>query len=389
MGYIRDFDHLQQIVKSTEQDDIEYKDEQYLNNLGANSKIAKFVSGFANSEKGGSIIFGVADDGSLIGIEQSKLDDYKRKIIDWIRTGISGSVFYETYDIQYPENPKLYFLIIDIPRSNLAPHLHNWDRIYYKREGPSIGRLSTHENGKFIPLSEREIYNLYRDRMELQDRLQKKEEFILNNLILKYNGIDSYFYFLIQPVYDVENFLVKRDDIKKLIFETNNNYIFQRAESVKKDYFGASINWDKDSQGKTGKTWLLNAGEILTVGDIKKDGAQPRYSLDMLRVYNTLGFTLKIYRNYYKKYIHLNPQISLKIGFVKPNQIWLPNSVTNTFIGDPEKTHITDGVNYDGYSDINSLGFNLFEKVSGWFGLDDYLSEYKSIEQEFEESKDL
>lgn len=389
MRYIVDFDHLKEITANPEQDDVEYKEEQYLNNPGANLKIAKFVSGFANSEKGGSIIFGVADDGSLIGIELSKLDGYKRKIIDWIRNGISGSVFYDTYEIQYTDNPKLFFLIIDIPRSNLAPHLHIKDRIYYKREGPSIGSLSTQENGKFIPLSEREIYNLYRDRIELQDRLKKKEEYILNNIILKYNGIDSYFYFLIQPVYDVENFLVKSDEIRKLIWDTNNNYIFDTGESINKNYYGANIkfNYNK-SETRIGQIWFLTSGEILIIEAIPRRPPQGKYQLEMKEVYETLGFMLKLYKNYYKNIIHLNPQFSLKVGFVNPSNIFLPDGI-KTFIGDPEKKYIRESIDCKDYSDLDKMATDLFEKVSHWFNLDSYKDYFPAIEERLELSKDL
>ena len=379
MSYIKDFEHLKQIVQHDEQDDIEYKDEQFLINLDANTKIMKYVSGFANSEKGGSIIFGVSDKGVLIGIDKAKLDLYKRKISDWIRNGISGTVFYETYEISKDDDQNLFYLIIDIPRSNLAPHMHLKDYIYYKREGTSIGSLSTQVKGKYIPLSEREIYNLYKDRLELREVLKKREQFILENVILKFNGISPSFFFLIQPAFEMDNFLLSSEIIRIMTSSINGGF---ELSDYNKDYFGVKIKFKR--MGDNGIISFLDKGELLLIRTIPQTTPSNKYKLDSDAMYISLGFFLKSYRSYYKK-INRNPQISLKIGFVNPENIILPNQ--NKLIG-IDINYIIEGIDCKDYSNLDEMACNLFEKVSHWFGVDSFVNNYPKIKSQINESKD-
>lgn len=93
-------------------------------NLSDQKKIAKTLLAFANTE-GGQIVVGVSDKGQLIGIDAEEemfmineaIDKYCKPLIE---------VSFDVYEIDYwkdePLKEEKYLLVVNIPKSRLAPH---------------------------------------------------------------------------------------------------------------------------------------------------------------------------------------------------------------------------------------------------------------------------
>jgi predicted HTH transcriptional regulator len=107
-------------------------------NLSNQKKIAKTLLAFANTE-GGKIIVGVSDRGRLIGIDaEEEMFMVNEAITKYCSPPIN--VIFEVFEIDYWEDELLkdekYLLIIDIPKSNLAPHYlidGTKEPVYYRR----------------------------------------------------------------------------------------------------------------------------------------------------------------------------------------------------------------------------------------------------------------
>jgi hypothetical protein len=124
-----------------EQDIFERKAGQLLDKLdGFENTLAKALSAFANSG-GGSIVLGMADDGTFDGLP---LKVGRASMRDWVETKVPPLLDYPLADFRVhtvvPSSPSLIpaekiVVVVDVGDSAAAPHQSKRDRIYYRREG--------------------------------------------------------------------------------------------------------------------------------------------------------------------------------------------------------------------------------------------------------------
>jgi hypothetical protein len=123
-----------------EHDYFERKGGQFLTHSGYREDLCKAVSAFANSG-GGHLIIGVADDGTLEGVDPSRGRTSTR---DWLEQVVPGCVSPTLADFRVhqveastptaiPANRVV--LVVDIADSILAPHQAESQKIYFYRQG--------------------------------------------------------------------------------------------------------------------------------------------------------------------------------------------------------------------------------------------------------------
>jgi len=141
----KDNDYVKELLKSEEGLQLDFK-QGITNQL----KIAKTMSAFANTV-GGKIIIGISDRKHVIGIDADEeifmIEEANRKYIV-PPIGLS----FEIYEIDYLEEEKLQeeviILIVDIPESNLKPHMvlvSTMIGTYYIRKGDRSMPYSTQD----------------------------------------------------------------------------------------------------------------------------------------------------------------------------------------------------------------------------------------------------
>jgi predicted HTH transcriptional regulator len=112
-------DFIKKVISRQEGLQLDFKQ-----NLSSQSKIAKTIVAFANTE-GGTIVVGVSDKGKLIGID---IEEERYMVEEALKHYCLPPVdlTYDTYEIDYWEEEKLanekYLLFLQIPKSTLAPH---------------------------------------------------------------------------------------------------------------------------------------------------------------------------------------------------------------------------------------------------------------------------
>ena len=117
----------------------ERKAGELLNRSELKHKLAKAISAFANSE-GGSIALGVKDDGSFDGVDKNHKGNARTSewLGDVIKTLVVPRVQRVHIQEVHPAVPTLIpvgkiLIVIDVEKSEFAPHQSTEDNIYYYR----------------------------------------------------------------------------------------------------------------------------------------------------------------------------------------------------------------------------------------------------------------
>ena len=140
---------LQELIKNKigESTTLEYKS---LDSLKDNAEIAKDVSAMANSE-GGMIIYGIKENDNRYPqeIEWSSDKGLKDKIDQILSSRINRKIEgCEIQEIPSNENKEKFVIIVNIPRSDLAPHQANMNaevKKYYRRSNSRVREMEQGE----------------------------------------------------------------------------------------------------------------------------------------------------------------------------------------------------------------------------------------------------
>ena len=154
-------EQIQQLLATGEDSRCEFKSQ-----LPIKRNLAKDLSAFGNSG-GGILLIGVADDGDLLGLEQSQLGDYQQTIANVASNNIQPPLQLTTHNLQI-EGRWLLSVTIDAPSS--APYMAN-GKDYYYRQGASVrsapptvlARLLA--NSKHIHIDERKTSALVAEQL--------------------------------------------------------------------------------------------------------------------------------------------------------------------------------------------------------------------------------
>ena len=126
---------LKKMVEQGESQDLEFK-----TSTGSLSSAMQTVCAFLNSDKGGTIIFGVTDNGKIIG---QAVSDKTRKDI---ALEISKIEPYAMVDIDYvPIEKDLYLIVFVVPFGNKAPY--QYDGRSFVRNQSTTMRMTRDEYG--------------------------------------------------------------------------------------------------------------------------------------------------------------------------------------------------------------------------------------------------
>ncbi|MCF6268896.1 MAG: ATP-binding protein [Melioribacteraceae bacterium] len=134
---------IKEVIANGENSTTEFK-----RRFSTHNKIAKEIIAFANT-KGGVLLFGVDDDGSIYGVESEKeiAELFKETVEDYCEPLIN-------YKLKFMELFGREIVVAEIPSSNLKPH-----RIqdYQKELDLSTAEVYVRVNDKSIPASKEMI----------------------------------------------------------------------------------------------------------------------------------------------------------------------------------------------------------------------------------------
>ncbi len=120
---------LKSLIKHGESEHLEFK-----NSTGSITSGMQTVCAFLNSKEGGTVIFGVKDDGRLIGQEVS---DKTRKEI---ATELNKIDPYQKIDVYYVPVKDKYAIVFDVPAGNKAPYTYD-GRPFTRNQSTTIRML--------------------------------------------------------------------------------------------------------------------------------------------------------------------------------------------------------------------------------------------------------
>lgn len=142
-------EHLNNLIenKIKENTNLEYKDPRALDN---NDKIVRSISAMANSN-GGIIIYGLCDTNKDQAPEKIEwiTDASKEETIQQIlHSRITPKIDVDVSTIENPDNKEEFVIIIQVPKSNIAPHqdsLNKDEKRYWRRRGSIITQMEHYE----------------------------------------------------------------------------------------------------------------------------------------------------------------------------------------------------------------------------------------------------
>ena len=146
---IKSKDDLDNLVKNEveENTNLEYKDPDSLNK---NNEIAKDISAMANSN-GGIIIYGLCEenrDHKPTKIKWLNDPQKKEKIEQVLQSSVTPKLNLNMTIIENPENKKEFVLVVEVPKSDSAPHQDHFDkdkRVYWRRNGYTTRQMEHYE----------------------------------------------------------------------------------------------------------------------------------------------------------------------------------------------------------------------------------------------------
>ncbi|KAL8560954.1 hypothetical protein ACOMHN_022073 [Nucella lapillus] len=163
-GLVSNFYHLGQTI-GRETPHIEWEKTSDLSNSKLVEIVGKYICGFLNSGDGGTLYFGVNDDGLVIGIScpQAKEDSY-RLMIDSALKSIDPPVFTDVYTVRFIPlmkadgyiSEKLRVLEVEVKEARISTQLYVFhDNAFLRLDGSLQG-----------PLKARQVQELTRRRLE-------------------------------------------------------------------------------------------------------------------------------------------------------------------------------------------------------------------------------
>lgn len=116
--------------------------------LPDNRKISQEVCGMANQPGGGLLLFGVSDDGELVGVLSSDLDDYQLKITNVIRTTCEPAPRFNFEIFPADSDSSRSVLVLRVQEMDLKPCMSGGRA--YVRSGPSVRMAKPYEIRKLV-----------------------------------------------------------------------------------------------------------------------------------------------------------------------------------------------------------------------------------------------
>jgi len=110
--------------------------------------ITKEVCALANLPGGGILLFGISDEGEIVGIKASELDETKLRITNSIRNLCDPIPFFEFFSVNMSNDPELAILVCQVDELKRKPCLVR-SRAYV-RSGPSAQRADSAEIRKMV-----------------------------------------------------------------------------------------------------------------------------------------------------------------------------------------------------------------------------------------------
>lgn len=217
--------------------------------LSKNSEIAKDIAAMAND--GGVIIYGLGEDegGRITRFTPFSLDGQAEKIDAIVRYSISEPPVIHILSIPTNENPKVGYLVVQIPPSERAPHM-----VVVKGDHRFYGRTAA-GNGL---LSEGEVARLYARRQQSEVNREKLLEAEIGDSPLEPNENFVYLFLYARPVFAKEGFFDSIFNDEPGFQKTLNEFI-QRVcnrNVYKRSYqpdFNPPPNWKHRAEGVWGQ----------------------------------------------------------------------------------------------------------------------------------------
>lgn len=111
-------------------------------------KITKEVCALANLPGGGILLFGICDEGEIVGIQANELDETKLRITNSVRNLCDPIPSFEFFSVNMPSDPELAILVCQVDELKRKPCLVH-SRAYV-RSGPSAQRADSAEIRRMV-----------------------------------------------------------------------------------------------------------------------------------------------------------------------------------------------------------------------------------------------
>jgi hypothetical protein len=111
-------------------------------------QITKEVCALANLPGGGILLFGISDEGEIVGIKANELDKIKLRITSSIRNLCDPIPFFEFFSVNMSNDPELAILVCQVDELKRKPCLVR-SRAYV-RSGPSAQRADSAEIRRMV-----------------------------------------------------------------------------------------------------------------------------------------------------------------------------------------------------------------------------------------------
>jgi hypothetical protein len=134
--------HLALLVAAGEGLTVEFKRQVPMADPASRKTVLKTVAAFASSTEGGTILFGVDDDGQTVGVDPATLDDQQVALVSMIRDNIDPE---PRYELRTEQLDGRIMLLLEVTGSGRPHALHPAKPEFYVRRGASTVRARRDE----------------------------------------------------------------------------------------------------------------------------------------------------------------------------------------------------------------------------------------------------
>ncbi|MGW2790684.1 AlbA family DNA-binding domain-containing protein [Streptomyces sp. NPDC001251] len=140
------------------------------------NEFAKDVAAMANT-RGGLLVFGVVDKTTdLVGIDPAQVN--VQQYAQWVRNHVQPYLPDLSFQVLTSDNGTISVLVVDVPASEMAPHLVSGTAAKDKDERASVIPYRDHDHTAWM--NEAQLERAYRDRFARRDDAEKEVQHLLN-----------------------------------------------------------------------------------------------------------------------------------------------------------------------------------------------------------------
>ncbi len=182
--------------------------------------------------RGGLLVYGVADDKTLKGIDADAVDD--RQYAQWLRNHVRPFLTGVTYEVMQAADQSAAVLVVEVAASEFAPHSVTGTAARDKQQNAFVVPFRDGDHTAWM--EEHQIARTYRDRFasqERHDRALAKAWNATHELLVDPLGDDAWLVVAAQPVRPLSRLTpeINRQDVERILEQTLADTVGLRNES--------------------------------------------------------------------------------------------------------------------------------------------------------------